>query len=56
MSEEKKQELLAEIKEALNNVPEAHHKEVAKEITHDIGVMAKAIKIAATMRTAEKGE
>jgi hypothetical protein len=46
MSEEKKKELLAEIKEALNEVPEEHRQETAKAITHDIGVMAKAIKIA----------
>ena len=46
MSEEKKQELLAEIKEALSDVPAEHQKEVGKAIAHDIGVMAKAIKIA----------
>ena len=46
MSEEKKQELLAEIKEARSDVPAEHQKAVGKAIAHDIGVMAKAIKIA----------
>lgn len=47
MSEEKKQDVLNEIKEALSEVPDKFHSEVGKAITHDISVMAKAISIAA---------
>ncbi len=46
MSEEKKRELLNEIKNALNAVPEQYHADVGKAITHDISVMGKAISIA----------
>lgn len=46
MSEEKKQEILGSIKKALSEIPEEHQADVGKSITHDIGVMAKAIKIA----------
>ena len=48
MSDEKKKELLDEIKEALSEVPEKYHADVGKSITHDISVMAKAISIAAS--------
>lgn len=54
MSEEKKQEYLREIKGALNDVPESHCKEVVKSITHDIGVMAKAIQIVTSANTHEE--
>ena len=40
MSEEKKQEILCELKEALSVVPEKYHKEVAAALTHDAGVIA----------------
>ena len=46
MSEERKQELLNEIKEALAEVPDKYHSEVARSLTHDISVMAQAIRIA----------
>ena len=46
MSEEKKQELLSEINEALNELPDKFRADVAKAITHDISVMGKAISIA----------
>lgn len=46
MSEEKKNELLSEIHAALNEVPDKFQADVAKAITHDIGVMGKAISIA----------
>ena len=46
MSEEKKQEVLNEIKDALKDIPEKYHKEVAESLTHDIGVTARAIRIA----------
>lgn len=43
MSEEKKQEILDELKEALAGVPEKYHKEVAAALTHDAGVIARTI-------------
>jgi hypothetical protein len=46
MSEEKKQACLSEIKNSLAEIPAEIQPEVAKLITHDIGVIAKAIKIA----------
>lgn len=46
MSEEKKQEILGSIHAALSEIPEKYHAEVAEAITHDIGVMKKAISIA----------
>ena len=45
MSEEKKREILGSIHEALSEIPEQYQAEVAKAITHDIGVMRKAIGI-----------
>lgn len=45
MSEEKKNEILGDIKEALSKVPAQYQSEVGKAITHDIGVMAKTIGI-----------
>ena len=43
MSEEKKQEILEELKEALEGVPEKYHEDVSKSLTHDIGVIARTI-------------
>lgn len=43
MSEEKKQEILGELKEALDSVPEQYHKNVAQSLVHDIGVIARTI-------------
>lgn len=45
MSEEKKQEILDEIWDALDEVPDKYHEYVGRAITHDIGVMAKTIGI-----------
>lgn len=45
MSEEKKQELLDEISEALAEVPEKYRKDVVQSLTHDISVTARAIRI-----------
>lgn len=45
MSEEKKQEILGSIREALSEIPEQFQADVGKSITHDIGVMAKTIGI-----------
>ena len=45
MSEEKKQEILTSIHEALSEIPEKYQAEVAKSITHDIGIMGKTISI-----------
>lgn len=43
MSEEKKKEVLEELKEALAGVPEKYHEDVAKSLTHDVGVIARTI-------------
>lgn len=45
MSEEKKQEILGIIHDALSDIPEEYQADVGKAITHDIGVMAKTISI-----------
>lgn len=45
VSEEKKQEIMDSIHEALREVPDKYHAEVGKSIVHDIGVMAKTIGI-----------
>lgn len=43
MSEEKKQAILDELKEALAGVPEKYHEDVSRSLTHDIGVIARTI-------------
>lgn len=43
MSEDKKQTILSELKEALEAVPEKYHAEVSKTLTHDISVIARTI-------------
>lgn len=43
MSEEKKQEFLEELKDALADVPEKYHGEVCASLTHDIGVIKRTI-------------
>lgn len=43
MSEEKQQDILNELKEALEAVPEEYHAGVSKTLTHDIGVIARTI-------------
>lgn len=43
MSEEKKMEVLDELKDALAGVPEKYHEDVAKSLTHDVGVIARTI-------------
>lgn len=43
MSEEKKQDILGELKEALRAVPEEYHADVSRSLTHDIGVIARTI-------------
>ena len=45
MSEEKKQEILGSIHDALSEIPEQYQADVGRSITHDIGVMAKTIGI-----------
>ena len=45
VSEEKKQEILGSIHDALSEIPEQYQSDVGKAITHDIGVMAKTIGI-----------
>lgn len=45
VSEEKKQEILSNIREALSEIPEQFQADVGRSITHDIGVMAKTIGI-----------
>lgn len=45
MSEERKQELLNEIKDALAEIPENHREAVVQAINHDISVTARAIRI-----------
>jgi len=50
VSEEKKMEVLDEIKKALSEVPDRYHADVSKSITHDISVMGQAIKIATANR------
>lgn len=45
MSEEKKQEILGSIHDALSEIPEKYQADVGRSITHDIGVMAKTIGI-----------
>ena len=41
-----KEQVLKQIRDALNDVPVEHRAEVSKAIVHDIGVMARAISIA----------
>lgn len=43
MSEEKKQEILGELEDALAEVPAKYHREVCASLTHDIGVIARTI-------------
>lgn len=43
MSEEKKREILDELKEALEAVPKEYHADVSRSLTHDIGVIARTI-------------
>lgn len=43
MSEEKKAEILNELKDALAGIPEKYHEDVAKSLTHDVGVIARTI-------------
>lgn len=45
MSEEKKQEALNEIWDALDGIPDAYQAEIGRSITHDIGVMKRTISI-----------
>ena len=45
VSEEKKQEILGKIHDALSEIPEQYQADVGRSITHDIGVMAKTIGI-----------
>lgn len=45
MSEERKQELLDEIREALAEIPEERREPVVQALTHDISVTARAIRI-----------
>lgn len=45
MSEEKKQEILDEIRQELKSVPDAYQAEIGRSITHDIGVMKRTISI-----------
>lgn len=45
MSEEKRQEILEGIHDALSEIPEQYQASVGKSITHDISVMAKTIGI-----------
>ena len=45
MSEEKKAEILNELKDALAGIPEKYHEDVAKSLTHDVGVIARTISL-----------
>ena len=54
MSEEKKQEILDELKDALSDVPEKYHGEVCASLTHDIGIIKRAINMVENQNTAEK--
>ena len=45
MSEEKKQEVMEQIREALSEIPDELQAGVGKAITHDIGVMARTIAV-----------
>lgn len=45
MSEEKKVEILEELNDALEGIPEEYHASVAKTLTHDIGVIARTIEM-----------
>ena len=47
MSEEKKQEILDELEDALAEVPDKYHREVSPSLTHDIGVIARTINMVA---------
>lgn len=53
MSEEKKNELLGEIREVLEQIPANYQADVAKSITHDISVMGKTIGIVKTANEKE---
>lgn len=55
MSEEKKQEILGELKDALADVPEKYHGEVCASLAHDIGVIKRTISMVESHTTAEKG-
>ena len=43
MSEEKKHDILGEMKDELDKVPAKYHREVCASLTHDIGVIARTI-------------
>ena len=45
MSEERQQELLAEIRDALAEIPEDKRGAVVQALTHDLSVTARAIRI-----------
>lgn len=45
MSEERQQELLTEIRDALAEIPEEQRGAVVQALTHDISVTARAIRI-----------
>lgn len=43
MSEEKKNEVLAELRDALEDIPSQYHAEVAQALLHDIHVVVRTI-------------
>ena len=45
MSEDKKQEILKEIRDNLSKIPDRYQADVGRSIVHDISVMAKTIGI-----------
>lgn len=55
MSEEKKKEILDELKEALVDVPEKYHGEVCASLTHDIGVIKRTISMVESRATEKRG-
>ena len=45
MSEENKKEIMDEIRESLSKIPDRYQADVGRSIAHDIGVMARTIRI-----------
>ena len=53
MSEDKKQEILKEIRDNLSKIPDRYQAEVGRSIAHDISVMERTIRIAETTGAAK---
>ena len=48
MSEEKKKEIMDEIRDSLSKIPDRYQADVGRSIAHDISVMERTIRIAET--------